>query len=216
MADTPLHPRAKAVLDYWLGDAWATAPSTYLPTAQIGLWFKGSPEIDRDIVEKFSGDLEALLAGQYDSWAAGPPAETVAGILLGDQLARNAFRGTARMYTGDVRALAWSKALVAGDRYKQLLPVQRVWAVMPFMHSEELADQEDCVRLFEELAADCGALGEAGAPLRGMAEQNIKYAILHRDVVQQWGRFPHRNAILGRPSTAEEEAGMLAGSIPKF
>ena len=148
-----------------------------------------------------------------------------------------------------------------------MTPVQRVWVAMPFMHSEELADQEvrqarrvwcrhsavvlhattrrgllpsrrrtacpprcappqrppdpllgaqECVRLFEELAADCGALGEAGAPLRAMAEQNIKYAIWHRDVVQQWGRFPHRNAILGRPSTAEEEAGMLAGTIPKF
>ena len=96
-----------------------------------------------------------------------------------------------------------------------MAPLQRVWVYMPYMHSEVLADQEECVRLFSALAGECAAL-PGGDALATMAAQNIHYAELHRDVVQKWGRFPHRNSLLGRESTPEEVAGLADGSIGKW
>jgi uncharacterized protein (DUF924 family) len=94
-------------------------------------------------------------------------------------------------------------------------PIERVWVYMPFMHSEALLDQEDCVRKFTELADECGKL-EGGEELEKMLRGFAKYGAAHRDVVKQWGRFPHRNAILGRTSTEEEVQGIADGSIPKW
>lgn len=103
----------------------------------------------------------------------------------------------------------------SGAAKELLTPIQRVWAIMPLMHSEALGDQEQCVERFRELAAECEAEDPGGAMAK-MAGMNHKYAVAHLDVVKQWGRFPHRNAILGRPSTPEEAAGLAAGTIAKF
>lgn len=133
---------------------------------------------------------------------------------VGDQLFRNAFRGTAKMYAADDQVLAWAKALLSSGADRQLKPIQRVFVRMPLMHSEVLADQNECVETFKQLGAECEAAG--WAEMAAMCQENVKYAVSHRDVVEKWGRFPHRNAILSRESTPEEAAGIAAGTIPKW
>ncbi|GAB4820553.1 hypothetical protein N2152v2_007599 [Parachlorella kessleri] len=178
------------------------------------IWFRGGPEVDKEVIEKFGKDCEALSEGKYDSWQE-QPYNCLAGILIGDQLTRNVYRDSPKMYVNDDRVLAWAKALVASGADKNYKPIERVWIYMPYMHHEDVADQEECMRLFEGLGEECRQC-EGGEPLVTMTELNVKYAGLHRDVVAKWGRFPHRNALLGRASTPEEEAGLLDGSIQRF
>lgn len=213
MGEAELPSRAKAILDFWLGEGWETADPGDSRAQCRKLWWMGGPEVDAEIVQLFTGDCESLLAGEYDGWHS-QPLGALAGIILGDQLFRNAFRGTAKMYAADPRVLGWAQELVASGADKQLKPFQRTWVYMPFMHSEQLADQDKCVELFGQLGSDCEAAGyeEAAEGARG-AE---KYAGAHRGVVAQWGRFPHRNAILGRESTPEEAAAIAAGTMPKW
>ena len=103
----------------------------------------------------------------------------------------------------------------ASGRDRQLKPIERVWVYMPFMHSEAVADQEECVRLFNAMGEEAAAM-PGGEGLAKMLANNSKYAVAHLDVVKQWGRFPHRNAILARDSTPEEAAAMAAGTIASF
>lgn len=213
MTDQELSPRAQAILNFWFGEGWETAAPDDKRAEKFKIWFQGGPAVDAEIVDKFMPDCEALLSGECDSWVALPQG-ALAGIVLGDQLFRNAFRGQAKMYAADGRVLGWAKALMASGADRQLLPIQRVFVYMPLMHSEELADQEECVARFEALAQECA---EGGLPnMAEMAQGNVKYAKSHLDVVQRWGRFPHRNAILERPSTEEEAAGIAAGTIAKW
>ncbi|KAI7843791.1 hypothetical protein COHA_002689 [Chlorella ohadii] len=209
-----LAPRAKAVLDYWFGEGWEVADPNDRHAEKFQIWYRGGPQVDAEIIRLFTGDCEALLRGEYDAWQGGRPEEALAGILIGDQLFRNAFRGTAKMYAADDKVLSWSKALLGSGADRQLKPIQRVFVLMPLMHSEVLADQNECVDGFTKLGEECEAAG--WSDMGAMCKENIKYAISHRDVVQQWGRFPHRNAILGRESTPEEAAGIAAGTIPKW
>ncbi|KAL4426987.1 hypothetical protein ABPG77_009548 [Micractinium sp. CCAP 211/92] len=212
-SEAPPPPRALAILDYWFGEGWATADPDDTRPQKAQVWFQGGPQVDAEIVSLFSPDCEALLAGQYDSWPA-QPLGALAGIILGDQLFRNAFRGTAEMYAADGRVLSWAKQLMASGADKQLLPIQRVWVYMPLMHSEELADQDECISQFQGLSSQCSTAGWPA--MAKMTLENVKYAQAHREVVAKWGRFPHRNAILGRQNTAEEAEGIAAGTIPKW
>jgi uncharacterized protein (DUF924 family) len=107
------------------------------------------------------------------------------------------------LHRDDVQAKGAHKTLPVGHR---------VWLFLPFMHSEVLADQERCVELYKELSAEEG-LPE---PLLKFISHSIQYAEAHRDVVARWGRFPHRNAIVGRESTSEEAQGLAEGTIAKF
>lgn len=213
MAEMTPAPRAQAVLDYWFGEGWANARPDDTRPEKAKVWFRGGPEVDAEIVSLFLPDCEALLAGQYDGWRT-QPLGALAGIILGDQLFRNAFRGTAKMYAADERVLAWAKQLVASGTDRQLAPIQRVWVYMPFMHSEELADQDECISQFDGLSRECEAAGWPA--MAKMTLENVKYARAHREVVAKWGRFPHRNAILGRQNTSEEAQGIAAGTIPKW
>ena len=124
------------------------------------------------------------------AWAAEPLAE----ILLLDQFTRNIFRGTPRAFAGDARALALARGLVARGDDARLDPVQRPFAYLPFEHAEDMACQDEAVRLFTALAAD------------PRFADMLDYAHRHRDVIRRFGRFPHRNPILGRASSADELA----------
>jgi len=119
----------------------------------------------------------------------------LAEILLLDQFTRNVFRGTPRAFAGDARALVLAQQLVAGGAHLALHTVQRSFAYLPFEHAEDAALQAESVRLFTALAA--ADAGRADA---------LDYAVRHQAVIQRFGRFPHRNAILGRSSSAEELA----------
>jgi uncharacterized protein (DUF924 family) len=181
-------PAPADVLDFWFGDGDSVDPR----------WFKRSDAYDREIAAHFGAAVPAALAGGLDRWA-GTTDGALALILLLDQFTRNLHRGTPQAFAGDAQALALSRRLVATGEHLRLPPLRRWFAYMPLEHAEDLALQALCVQLFEALAADAGSHREA---LAGA----LDYARRHHDVIARFGRFPHRNAILGRASSAEEAA----------
>ena len=188
----------QSVLDFWFGTPGSTEFGT-----QRKLWFTKDDEVDRAIADRFGATIERALRGELDDWAA-TAAGALARILLLDQFTRNAFRGDKRAFAGDAQALAAASAMV-GLRGDELLPAfMRGFVYMPFEHAEGMAMQDEAVRLFTRLVA---AAPEAGSML--------DYARRHRAVIERFGRFPHRNAILGRQSTGGELA-YLAGPGSSF
>ncbi|CAL5224518.1 g7215 [Coccomyxa viridis] len=197
-----------------LGDSYLTDPVQYLDPKKKKIWFAGGPAIDQDIRARFGADVEAAAAGKLGSWQEGYDA--LAFIILGDQFTRNVYRGTPKMYSLDGETLSLAKHLIDSGGQGSLHLAHRVWLYMPFMHSEELQDQEDCIRHAGELLTQTQALPGGGEPLAAALVDNQKYARTHRDVLLKWGRFPHRNGILGRESTPEEKQGMKDGTVPSF
>ena len=181
------NPNAQAVLDFWFA-----APGAPEHGAVRALWFRKSDETDHQIAERFGPLIEQALRGELENWAAEPPG-ALAQIVLLDQFTRNTFRDTPRAFAGDKRALAAAMAMLGSRQDQSLLPVQRVFVYLPFEHAEGIVMQEEAVRLFTRLVADAPGL-----------QNMLDYAQRHHDVVQRFGRFPHRNEILGRQSTAEE------------
>ncbi|MBX3607487.1 MAG: DUF924 domain-containing protein [Piscinibacter sp.] len=177
----------QAVLDFWFG-----APGTPAHGQRRPEWFRKDPAFDAAIAARFGPLIESALAGRLDTWATDAPS-TLALIVVLDQFTRNCLRDTPRAFAGDRQALELARALVGRGADRELPTVQRTFAYLPFEHAEDLAAQREAVRLFEALAAEDPA--EAGS---------LDYAIRHRDIVARFGRFPHRNAILGRASTPEE------------
>lgn len=174
------------VLDFWFGTGDAVDRR----------WFSGGDAFDREIVECFGATIDAALAGRLDDWAATPEGALALVVLL-DQFTRSAYRGTPRAFAGDERALAVARQLLDGGADAALPPLQRWFVLMPLEHAEDLALQEECVRRFEALLADAGAHRDAIASA-------LDYARRHRGVVARFGRFPHRNDVLGRASTPAE------------
>jgi uncharacterized protein (DUF924 family) len=184
-----LDPCATEVLDFWFG-----APGTAEHGRTRELWFTKRDATDASIRDRFGSLVEAALHGELDGWAVAdtnPPRGALALILVLDQFTRNVFRDTPRAFAGDPQALALAQTLADRGDDRALTPHERWFAYLPFEHAESLALQQRSVSLFEQLARD------------GLAEP-LDWAIRHRDVVARFGRFPHRNAILGRASTAEE------------
>ncbi|KAL6763018.1 DUF924-domain-containing protein [Haematococcus lacustris] len=221
MSNPAIDPRASAILAYWFGDDWDTQPKLYHNAAYFKKWFMGGKAVDEEIVKKFGADLVDMEAGKLDAWAQ-EPTTLLAGVVLMDQLSRNIHRNSAKMYALDHKALAWAKQAVAAGSCKALPFTQQAFLLLPYEHSEVLADQQECVRLFQEMAADVQAAVEAspddelGPPLLKLVADMVVYAEAHLEIVAKWGRFPHRNAILGRASTPEEEAGLKDKSIRGF
>jgi uncharacterized protein (DUF924 family) len=195
---------AAQVLHFWLGDD----PLTDWPQPHRGdLWFKGGAEVDANIRAQFGPLVDDAMAGGLADWEATPLAR-LALILLLDQFSRNVYRGQARAFAGDARAQALSQRTLDAGEDAQLPRAGRLFVYMPLMHAETLAQQNACVACFERLLA--------GAPeaLNDTLTDNLRYAVLHRDIVARFGRFPHRNAVLGRNSTPEELEFLKDG--PRF
>lgn len=174
----------RQILDFWFADPDGTSPA-----AQRPFWFKSTPEIDTGIRERFLDILEQAASGAFD-----PDIRTaddhLAIVLIFDQLPRNMFRGTARAFATDPLARLWAgKAIAEGLDLQQAAPFRRMFFYLPFEHSESLAEQNEAVRLFEKMGYD---------DLAAMSRA-------HRDVIEKYGRFPHRNAALARTSTPDEE-----------
>jgi uncharacterized protein (DUF924 family) len=182
-----LNVQARDVLDFWFG-----APGSPEHGRERDAWFTKDEAFDRLIGERFGAVIEAALAGGLADWAEAPDSALALVIVL-DQFTRNAYRGTPRSFAGDAMALRSAREMVARGSDLTLLPVQRAFAYLPFEHAEDLAAQRESLHLFAQLA-------EADASLAGYAD----YARRHHDIIERFGRFPHRNAILGRVSTPEE------------
>jgi uncharacterized protein (DUF924 family) len=154
-----------------------------------GSWWRSSADFDDEIRRRFSSLQTEIVNGEHEDWRK-TPAGALAYVVVLDQFSRNMFRGDARAYRGDDRALAASREALARGDDSALSQDERTFLYMPFMHSEEVTDQERGVVLF-------GANGQG---------ESLLAAERHRDIIRRFGRFPHRNALLGRPSTAEELA----------
>ncbi|NGM46088.1 DUF924 family protein [Rhodobacter sp. SGA-6-6] len=169
-------------------DWWRAAGGT-------GDWFAQRPAFDRAFRDRFLPLHDRAAAGDCDGWIATPEGALALMILL-DQFPRNAFRGTARMYATDPQARALAREAEARGHMDRLDPGLRLFLALPFSHSEDMADQDTAVRLNRRL----------GQPWLSHAEG-------HRDIIRRFGRFPHRNPILGRETTPEEARFLKEGGF---
>jgi uncharacterized protein (DUF924 family) len=182
--DATRSPEAARVLRFWFGE-----PREY--GTRRKRWFEKDPAFDTQVREMFSGLHCALAGGAHRDWL-GTRADCLAYIVAADQFPRHLFRGEARAFSTDSLALGAARVALERGFEPALRPVERLFVCLPFQHSEKLEDQIVACRLAEPL----GAFAET--------DDVPRYAVAHRDIVQRFGRFPHRNAALGRPSTPEE------------
>lgn len=188
-SNLPTPKRAQAVLNFWFDD-----PSD--PDSEYGqqrkIWFKKDPKFDELVRRRFESDYENARAGELNAWMQSPRSG-LALILLLDQIPRNIFRGSPRSFATDPQALAVARHGIDHRWDGSLIPVERVFLYLPFEHSENFADQNTSLQLFQSLVQDHPEL-----------KTTLEYAEKHRHVIQRFGRFPHRNAVLHRQTTPEE------------
>lgn len=185
---------------FWFGsldDAGVAAEET------SARWWKADPNFDRRIQERFGELHEAAARGDLD--IGDDPRERLAALIVLDQFSRNMKRGSAAMYANDDAALQIARKMTREGQDKELPAAMRAFCYLPFMHSENLEDQDYCVALFEVAAYETS--GRAEEAMR----QNLDFAKRHRDQIATFGRFPHRNALLGRANTAEEQRHLDTG-----
>ena len=185
--------RIDAILEFWFGGPGD--PDFGKPRP---VWFGRDPELDAaafdgQVVTNFAADYEAAAAGQRDNWKH-TPRGCLALVLTLDQFPRNMFRGTAKAFASDDKARMVAEYGVERGHDAALNALERSFLYMPFQHSEDLATQRRSVELFR-------SLGESP----GMT-QSINFAARHLEIIERFGRFPHRNAALGRQTTPEEAA----------
>ena len=177
---------SQEVLDFWF-----LAPDAPEHGHRRVTWFMPKPEFDAAVERHLAGPYEAARSGDYDAWRAAPES-CLALILLLDQVPRNLFRDSGRAFESDAKALELARHALANKFDSGLLIPQRWFLWLPFEHAEDLACQETCLRLAETLRDD------------PESADFIAYAKSHYDVIERFGRFPHRNAVLGRETTPEE------------
>ena len=190
-----MHTTTLEVLVFWFGPA--DDPGHGQPRST---WFVKNPAFDAEIQRRFGALIEQALVGGIDDWLTQPldALPALARLIVLDQFTRNVFRGTARAFAGDAAALHTARALVATGADRSLTSVQRLFVYLPFEHAEDVSHQRTALQLMQQLAHDDPARADL-----------VEWAQRHHDVVARFGRFPHRNAALGRASTPEEAAYLL-------
>lgn len=184
-----IDPRAQSVLDTWFG-----APGSAEFGTDRKLWWKKQRAFDAQLTERFGALLASAHEDALREWERAP-LSMLALIVLLDQFSRNCFRNTPRAFAGDARALSLARTLVArGDDMRLPSAWHRAFAYMPFEHDESMPSQREALRLFKQLMNETGISSFHEAAQR------------HADVIARFGRFPHRNRILGRATLPEEEA----------
>src|ERR1700682_2331614 len=185
-------PMQEEILDFWFAPPGSTEHGK---TRE--LWFRKDAAVDRSIRARFGDTVETALAGGFDEWTS--PRGALARVLLLDQFTRNIYRETPRSFSGDILALGISRAAVANGDHQSLIPVERWFLSLPFEHTEDPAAQQTSLDLFARLSVETGL------------SEPVVWAERHAEVIRRFGRYPHRNAFLGRESTAEEIEYLAAG-----
>lgn len=193
------------VLSFWFGDA---ARSLEALKRRSEVWFRIDPAFDRECATRFIDALGDAARGVLDDWAETPQGRLALVILL-DQMPRNIHRGSPGAFAHDTLAAAHCVAGIESGQDRSLHPVERIFLYMPLQHAEDIGLQRRSIEQFESLAA------EADDRWREYFAENVHYAHEHHDIIERFGRFPHRNLVLGREST-EEELGYLADGAPTF
>ncbi|MFJ3052173.1 DUF924 family protein [Pseudomonas nitroreducens] len=184
----------QSLLDWWFGNA---LDANEVAAQRNALWFGKSACQDVDSENRFGGLVRQALDGGLQEWER-EPQSWLALILLLDQLPRMVFRDTPRAYAGDARAQQLVRQGLAAGFDRQLPRIERVFVYIVLEHAEDLASQDQAVRLYEELQS------ESSDSEKVLFAGYLAYARKHQVVIDRFGRFPHRNLILGRDSTAEE------------
>ncbi|MEG3967313.1 DUF924 family protein [Microcoleus sp. T2B6] len=174
------------VLDFWFG----RSNSPEFGKVQKK-WFEKDADFDAQVRSRFLPQYKLAASGKLDSWQDSPD-NCLALIILLDQFPRNMFRGTPQAFATDNKALATAEYAVNNKFDRQLLTVQKLFVYLPFQHSENLENQQKSVELFRQLS------GEPDS------DSLIEYGMQHLEIIERFGRFPHRNQILGRETTPEE------------
>ena len=182
------------ILDFWFGDSSALE---YEKPKEF--WFQSSPQFDQNIKNRFESYYYEGLQGKLDHLCQTPKG-TLALVIMLDQFPRNMFRGTPKAFGSDNKALEVSKEALARGFDKALFPLQKMFLYLPFEHSENLEDQKKSVNLFKTLGI----------------QQALDYALEHHLIIARFGRFPHRNAILGRKSTSSELDFLKSAHFSEF
>lgn len=208
----------EAVLLYWLGDP-ARFRKTWDPCTtpeNQAKWFMKNDDVDREIKDRFGAEVERLPETIASVSASGTTDDRIAAIILGDQMSRNIYRGSKDMYRWDSIVLPLAKSVVANEEAFMTYPLTfKLFSLLPLMHSEDVVDQRACCAWVERVR-EAVPEGEEGASAREFLDHMSGYAKAHCEIVERWGRFPHRNEILGRESTAEEAKGLADGTIQAF
>jgi uncharacterized protein (DUF924 family) len=207
--DTPItagdQDRIDAILAFWFKEQQLSAPQI---DGRMDIWFGEDAVFDEEISRQFASDVEAASAGQLDRWATDSRGR-LALILLLDQFRRNIYRNKAEAFALDKAALKLCVEGAMEKKDKGLKPIERVFFYMPLQHAESRKVQKKSCEIFNRLS------GAVSATYKETFETVAQFAQLHADIVEQFGRFPHRNAIMNRPNTAEEDE-YLAGDAPTF
>lgn len=190
--------RARALIDFWFGSPGDPDRENHRP-----IWFRSTPEYDETLRRRFLADYAAAAAGALSAWES-TASGALALLILLDQIPRNIFRDTPRAYDTDAAARAAADRAVSRGFDTQVPAAWRLFFYMPFHHSENLADQRRAQALAAPLRAE---RDPAGDPERGSLG---RYGVSYPEVIARFGRFPHRNRILGRQSTPEELAFLAA------
>lgn len=185
---------AQTVYDYWFGTEGLSLEAV---KARGSLWWQGSADTDYDIERRFGKLVEVAGKGILEGWME-EPRSALALIILNDQFPRNLHRGSGKAFSHDALALQYARQLVNSDGFEKLEPVEKTFSLMPFEHSENLEDQEFSVAKFTELAASVSEEWQESMSFY------LQYAVGHMEIVREFGRFPHRNEVLGRESTQQE------------
>ena len=191
---TALHPLAAELLTVWFGDD----EDTILDAAPR--WWRKDPAFDAELRERFGEHLVPAAAGRYADWEASPEG-ALALIVLLDQISRNVHRGSPASFAQDAAAREVCRRALARGFDRMLHPVKRGFLYMPLMHSEQLEDHAEALARFEALA-----VAARGGPFADLVENNLRYQRQHTEIIARFGRYPHRNAVLGRETTPEEAA----------
>ena len=190
-----------AILTFWFADALASADAA---RTRSKVWFSIDPQFDAEIARRYSDLPTKAAAGRLDTWMNSAES-ALARVLVLDQFPRNLFRGDPRAFAFDALALAGSISALEKGFPSRLHPLQTVFFLLPLEHAEDLTMQQRCVTLFEELR------GRAPAGWESQFDGYLDYARRHRDVIERFGRFPHRNAVLHRTSTRQEREYLETG-----
>ena len=184
------------VLEFWFADRALDAPTI---DSRMDLWFGNNADFDAELVRRFAVLTEQALTGALDNWADSADG-MLALILLLEQFPRRVYKNSPKSYSGDRKALKLCEKGVASDLYRQLNAVQQLFFFMPLQRAESIKIQETSVKIFNALA------DRVSSTLKDTFRTVAQFAELRRDIIAEFGRFPHRNDSLGRANTGQEDA----------
>lgn len=204
------------VLNFWFGKE--DFPEWERYESQLGLWYGSSEEIDADIRKRFERNVEDALSGNLDHFIDNkdyPLEAELALVILLDQFPRNIYRRSGRAFSGDAKSKAIVDDMLRTKRWDELKeyfsPIVRMSFLLPLMHQESLEDQDKCIELIQRMLEECKLAGSEAEETAKQLHQSLYFSQQHRDIIEQFGRFPHRNKVLNRTSTEKEKQFLQDG-----